>query len=171
MATKITTPAAVAATIEGTILTLTFAHGEVLTVDSYNLSKQITDAAILHGLKQKLVDAAAIARNTDTGAAATIEDKYDAVREVFDRITSPTGTWNKVRGDGTGTGGTGLLVRALMAIFGKDEDSIRAQLDECTDDEVKALRSSPKVAAKMAELKAAKSNIDTDALLSKFGAK
>jgi hypothetical protein len=171
MATKITTPAAVAATIDAHMLTLAFQHGKELIVDMRSLSPTIAQAAIMHGLKQKLVDAAAIARNPDTGASATIDDKFQAVLEVYERITSPTGTWNKVRGDGTGTGGTGLLVRALMAIFGKDEDSIRVQLDDCSDEEVKALRSSPKVAAKMAELKAAKSNIDTDALLSKFGAK
>ena len=161
----------VSADVSGTSLVLTFASGETLTVDHTKLSGAIVDAAILHGLKQKLVDAAAISRNPDTGASATAQDKFDAVKEVYDRITSPDGTWNKIRGDGTGTGqGTGLLVRALMALFGKNEEDTRALLEACSDDEVKALRGSPKVAAKIAEFKAATSKVDTNALLAKFGA-
>ena len=161
----------VSADVSGTSLVLTFASGDVLTVDHTKLSGAIIDAAILHGLKQKLVDAAAISRNPDTGASATAQDKFDAVKEVYDRITSPDGTWNKIRGDGTGSGqGTGLLVRALMALSNKNEDETRALLEACSDDEVKALRGSPKVAAKIAELKNSNSKVDTDALLAKFNA-
>lgn len=160
----------IAADIAGSVLTLTASNGTVLTVDTDNLSSDIRQAAMLHGLKQKLVDAAAISRNPDTGASATVQDKIDAVQEVYDRITATDGTWNKIRGDGTGGNGSGLLVRALMAMFGKTKVEIEAHLDGCTEDERKALRNAPKVAAKMAELKAASSNIDTDALLAGFGA-
>ena len=159
----------VAASIEGTVLTLTFASGEILTVDSYNLSKQITDAAILHGLKQKLVDAAAIGRNPDTGASATPEDKFNAVKEIYDRITSPDGTWNKIRGDGTGSNGGGLLLRAMASLTGKTMEETQDILDGCSDDEIKALRATPKVQAKMAEFRKVKvSTVDVEALLSKF---
>jgi hypothetical protein len=165
-----TKKSAVAASIEGTVLTLTFANNEVLCIDSYNLSKQITDAAILHGLKQKLVDAAAIARNPDTGASATIEDKYNAVKEIFDRITSPDGTWNKLRGDGAPRQSGGILLRALMAISGMSFEDAQAELDNCTDDEIKALRAMPKVKAKMEELRPAKkSTVDVEHVASKFG--
>lgn len=171
MTTDTKTVKAVASAIENGTLKLTFSHGKTLAIDATMLNPELLAYAALHGLKQKLVDAAAILRNPDTGASATIDDKYDAVREIYDRITSPDGTWNKVRGDGTGGGASvGLLVRALMAMTGKNEDDTRAQLDACTDDEVKALRGNPKVAAKIAEFKNAASKIDTGALLAKFGA-
>ena len=113
---------AIAAEVSDTTLTLTFSNGEVLTVDATSLSPDIQTAACLHGLKQKLVDAAAIARNTDTGASATLEDKFNAVREVFERITAPDGTWNKqARAGGTSTGGSGLLLRALMELTGQSK--------------------------------------------------
>ena len=169
MATTTTKTPAVSAEVTDSVLTLTFSNGKTLTVDAQALSDTIRTAAMMHGLKQKLVDAAAIARNPDTGATATIEDKLEAVCEVYERIILPEGTWNKVRGDGTGTGnGGGLLVRALMALFNKNEEETRTLLDGCSDEEVKALRNSPKVAVKMAELKAAKSKVDTDSLFAKF---
>lgn len=161
----------IAGDVNGSILTLTFQDGRILTLDATKVSADIQHAAMMHGFKQKLVDAAAINRNTDTGASATIDDKYDNVREVYDRLIDVNGTWNKQRGDGSGSSaGTGLLVRALMAIYGKSEDEVREILDNCSDDEVKAVRGNPKVAAKMAELKQAKSTIDVDAVLGKFGA-
>ena len=55
---------------DGTLV-LTFRHGEVLRVHPESLAPEIQRAAMLHGLKQKLVDAAAISRDTATGRAAT----------------------------------------------------------------------------------------------------
>lgn len=171
MATASKNTPAISAEVNDTQLILTFSNGKELRLSANELSSDIRTAAMMHGLKQKLVDAAAIARNPDNGQSATIEDKVNAVCEVFERITSPDGTWNKVRGDGTGPVKGGMLLRALIAIFGKTEEETRALLDSCSDDEVKALRDSPKVQAKIAEFKRANSKIDVDALLaSKFGA-
>lgn len=158
---------AVAADVEGNVLTLTFANGKRLAVDANTLSDTIRTDAMMHGLKQKLVDAAAISRNLDTGRSATIDDKYDAVREVFDRITSPEGTWNKIRGDGVAAT-SGLLVRALMQLSGGSREDVLAKLEPMSAEEKTALRNVPKVAAIIASLKAAASKIDTDALLGKF---
>ena len=165
---KKATAAAVSATIENGTLILTFGNNDdlTLTVSPGNLSAGILHAAILHGLKQKLVDAAAISRNLDTGASATIVDKYDAVFEVYQRITSPDGTWNKIRGDGTAN--SGILIRALMALYDKPKAEIEAFLSTKTDDQRKALRDNPKVAAKMAELRAAGSDIDSDEILNEL---
>lgn len=170
MASESKKPAAVAADIDGSTLTLTFANGDILRVYADTLTQAMRDAAIMHGLKQKLVDAAAIARNPDTGASATIADKYNAVREIFDRITSPEGTWNKIRGDGTGSNTGGLLLRAMAALTGRSLEETQGILDALSDDEVKALRASPKVQVKMADFRKPKAtNVDVDALMSKFG--
>jgi len=160
--------------IFGTTVTVTFANGKDLAIDTATLSPEIQRMAMMHGIKQKLVDAGAIARNTETGASASIEDKYAAVREVYERLTSPNGTWNKQRGDGgeKSTGGKGnLLVRALMQMTGKDKTYIEDFLSAKSKKERDSLKTDPRVITVIAELQAAKvGDVDTDALLGELGA-
>lgn len=134
-------------------LTLAFAHGESLTIRATDLSPTIIAQATMHGLKQKLVDAAAISRNTETGRAASAADKYDAVKEVYDRLLS--GEWNKRREGGAGASG-GLLFRALCRMYDgkKTPDDIKAFLDAKTNAEKAALRKNSKVAAIIEEIRA-----------------
>lgn len=165
-------PVISAEVIEGELV-IEFDNDKVITLNPARLTDEIRAAALLHGLKQKLVDAAAIARDTDTGRSATTEDKYQAVLEVYERITAAEGaSWNKVREAGTGGGaGSGVLLRALMQLTGKDKAAIEAFLEEKTKEEKSALRSNPKVAAIIAELQRAKvSDVDTDSLLDELGA-
>ena len=146
-------------------LHLTFGNGQTLTIATNEISPTIRAQAMLHGLKQKLVDAAAISRNPDTGRSATIDDKYNAVREVYDRLLS--GQWNKVRDGGSGTKG-GLLFRALCLMYAdKTPEAIRAFLDKKTSAEKTALRNTAKIAAIIATLKEDVSDdgIDADTLL------
>ena len=158
-------PAVSADTTADGAVKFTFSDGRALLIEPWRLSDTIRHAAVVHGLKAKLVDAAAIARNPDTGRSATIDDKYDAVREIYDRITSPDGTWNKVRGDGTGSAGSGLLVRALMQLFGKTRAEVDAKLAGMTKEQRAAMPGNKRVAEVMAQLRAAQSSIDSDELL------
>ena len=162
---------------EGGNLTLTFRHGERLTVFVDQLAPEIQRAAMIHGLKQKLVDAAAISRDTTTGRAATISTKYDAVREIFDRITGENPSWNKPRAGGAGGQG-GLLARAIMLYKSRTGsypvtiEQVKAHLDRLTDAQKQALRVAPQIAAIINELRAESAKpagIDTDALLSGLG--
>ncbi len=150
---------------DGGALELKFANGETLLIETNNLSPAIQIQAMVHGLKQKLVDAAAISRNPDTGRSATIDDKYNAVREVYDRLLS--GHWNKTRADGASTKG-GLLFRALCLMYAdKTPEAIKAFLDKKTPAEKTALRNTAKIAAIIATLKedVADDGIDADSLL------
>lgn len=157
---------AISAEVVDNMLVIEFANGEKLDVYPEELSTTIRATALLHGLKQKLVDAGAIARNPDTGMSATLADKIAAVREVYDRITSPDGTWNKVREGGTGNGGNGgLLLRALMQMSGKSKVDIEAFLETKSKEEKAALRANPKVAAIIAELQREKASVNSDELL------
>lgn len=127
-------------------LHLTFANGSTLLVKVEKLPANIIAQAIVHGLKQKLVDAAAISRNPETGRSATVDDKFLAVREVYDRLHS--GEWNKRRESGEGGGTGGLLFAALVRLYAgrKSDDEIRAFLAGKTDKEQAALRASSRVA-------------------------
>lgn len=153
--TKTTNTPAIDATIaaDQSALTLAFSHGESLTIRAADLSPTIIAQAIMHGLKQKLVDAAAISRSTETGRAASVADKFEAVKEVYDRLLS--GEWNKRREGGAGASG-GLLFRALCRMYDgkKTADDIRAFLDAKTDAEKAALRKNSKVAAIIEEIRA-----------------
>ena len=149
-------------------LTIEFSNGQTIYVWLGELNSTIIEQATLHGLKQKLVDAAAISRNPDTGRSATIDDKYTAVREVYDRLLA--GSWNKGRGDGSSMGNGGLLFRALCQMYpGKTPEALRAFLDGKTKSECAALRATPKIAAIIDTLRAPSGDVDTDGLLAELG--
>ena len=155
---------------ENGTLVLAFRHGETLKLHPEALAPEIQRAALLHGLKQKLVDAAAISRDTATGRAATIVTKFDAVREIFDRITGAGGetpSWNKPRAGGSGGQG-GLLARAIARYKNVEVSAAKAYLDRLTDAQKQALRVDPRIATIINELRAESAKpagIDTDALL------
>lgn len=163
---------AIQADLFNSTLTLTFANGEEVVVDASKLSENIRHAAMMHGLKQKLVDGAAIARNIETGRSASIEDKHAAVKKIAERLMLDTGTWNEKKDAGTATGGSGnILVRALLHMTGKDESYVKDFLDNKTKEEKAALRKNPKVMAAIAELNAAtvSNGINTESLLGELG--
>lgn len=80
-----------------------------------NLPESIVMQAAVHGLTQKIADAAA--------GKKTIADKLAAMRQVADQIRS--GNWNAPRG--TGERDAGLTIAALMEMFpAKTESDVRA---------------------------------------------
>ena len=149
-------------------LALECSNGKAAAVRLHDLTPEILAQAALHGLKQKLVDAAAISRNPDTGKPASPDDKWAAVMEVYSRITGPGATWNKTREGGAGGSG-GLLFRALVRLYpAKTADQLREYLDGKSDAEKTALRKNPKVATVIEEIRAETgkaANVDTDELL------
>lgn len=158
--------ATITATITDNQLTLSFANGETLMIRGDALHTDVQQYALMHGLKQKLVDAAAISRNPETGRAATVEDKFQAVKTVYDRLLA--GSWNAVREGGTATGG--LLLQALCRMYAgrKTADELKAFLADKSDAEKTALRKNPRVAAIIEDIRAETgkaANIDTDELL------
>ena len=165
------------ATISATIVTnetdnrpcalhLRFANGQELEITASQLPNHVVEYAIFHGLKQKLVDAAAISRNPETGRAATVEDKYQAVKTVYDRLLG--GQWNATREGGGNAGG--LLFQALCRMYAgrKTPEELKAFLADKSDAEKTALRKNPRVAQIIEDIRAEQgktANIDTDELL------
>jgi hypothetical protein len=142
---------AIAVTVNESRLILTFSNGDELQLDAGNLSSDIRHAAMMHGLKQKLVDAAAISRDPTNGRAASIELKHASVKEVLERLLA--GEWNKRREGGGSSGG--LLFRALCVMYDgrKTLEDIKAYLEKLSDKEKAALRKNPKVAAVIDQLR------------------
>ena len=162
--------ATISATINGNTLALTFANGETLIMRGDALNADVQQYAMMHGLKQKLVDAAAVSRNPETGRAATVEDKYQAVKAVFDRLLG--GQWNATREGGGNAGG--LLAQALTRMYAgrKTAEDIKAFLAEKSDAEKTALRKNPRVAQIIEDIRAEQgkaAGIDADELLGELG--
>lgn len=143
----------------------TFANAPAISIDLAALTPEIRHQLMLHGLKQKIVDAAAIPRCTDTGRAASDADKIDAMRAVAERLMA--GEWNATREGGGATGG--LLLRALIELYpAKSRESLVDYLGGKSDKEKAALRASPKIAPIIDRLKAEAGRaggIDADDLL------
>lgn len=79
------------------------------------LAEDVVQSAFLHGLVQKISDRAAIGRDPETGASATPEEKFAAMKECAERLMSG-GPWNAVATGGTGSTG-GLLFRAMKTLY------------------------------------------------------
>jgi hypothetical protein len=153
--------------IMGSKLTVSFANGYFVEVDVTTLTREMQLQSMLHGMKQKLVDAAAIPRDTVTGRSATLADKIAAVEEVAQRVLVE-GLWNKVRGDGTGSnkGSKSYICEAIMEVYGKERAKVTEWLKGKTKEEVAALKVDPKIAPVIAKLEAAKvANVDTSEML------
>lgn len=157
------------ATVTNESVTFTATSGDAITIWVHDLNDSIRRQAMLHGLKQKVGDAAAISRNPDTGRSATDFDKLAAMQEVLSRLLS--GQWNKVRGEGTGTGSGGLLFRALCMVYpNKTPEQLREFLGKKSNEEKHALRTKvPAIVAAIEEIKSKMTDDgempDTEALL------
>lgn len=161
---------AITAEIDGTRLTFRGDNGRELSVSIEQLDDAIRTQALMHGLKQKIGDAAAISRNPETGRSATTDDKFDAMAEVLNRLLS--GNWNKPRESGDGTGAGGLLFKALCRVKAdKTPTEVRAYLDGRSKEEQAALRKVPVIAAAIDAIRAESAKaagIDGEALLADF---
>lgn len=159
----------IATDVKGSVITLTFSDGSVVSVDADKLSYDIRTQALMHGLKQKLVDGAAMSKNED-GSPATVEDKFEAVAGIAERLLA--GQWNKTRESGEGATG-GLLFRALCEYKPEaSREQIKAFLAGKSKEEQAALRAVPGIAAIIDRIRAkqaAASEIDASALLADLG--
>jgi len=96
---------------DATVMTFNVAGAGTFAIGLNDLSDDIRNAAMWHGLKQKVSDAAAISVNDD-GTPATPADKFAAMQSVADNLRN--GDWSK-RGSGDGEAPvSGLILRAFQ---------------------------------------------------------
>lgn len=139
-----------------------------------DLSDEVRNRAMLHGLIQKISDAAAM------GKGATPSDKFAAMKSVADRLTD--GEWSKRTGDGTGNV-AGIIFRAFREFVETkakaakkpvpDEAAIRAVYGAKDRAGQLALRTVPEIAEIIDRMKAEKgatgAAVDVDSLLGDLG--
>jgi hypothetical protein len=139
---------------------------------------------MLHGLVQKISDAAAMPKSELTGnAKKDAAAKLAAMKAVVARISGPDGTWSARSGDGSSPV-QGLIFRAyeeyVTARFEAakkpvpSDETIRAQYEKMERKEKLALRNVPEIAAIIERIKSERpardvAAVDTDALLGDLG--
>ena len=165
-------PRVITTTIIGQTLTFNVAGtNQPLVLDAAALSDEVRESALLHGLRQKVSDAAAL------GAGATPAEKLAAMQAIVASLND--GDWTQRTGDGTSQP-SGLIFRAFYrmacescAAKSRPEPSIdaaRALYDKMSRAEQLALRTVPRIAVIMDELRVSPSakSIDVDALFAEF---
>lgn len=148
------------------MLKATFGNGKIIELDVASLDEDIQKLAMLHGLNQKIRDAAAKAEGS------SIAEKYDACYTVYDNLLN--GDWSSRKGGGEPTSG-GILFRALVERKRRknpdgDVVQFRAQVKDFLVGKSKAqqaeLRKVREISEIILDLQAEKvSNIDAEALL------
>lgn len=126
--------------------------GNTIAIDPRALPDNIREAAVLHGLKQKIVDAAAMSRDPETGASATANQKFHAMNDVATQLMQ--GDWNRRAAGGGGQASAGLLVAALARLTGKPVGEVAGTVKGWTPEQQSAMRASPQVAPIIAQIKA-----------------
>ena len=117
----------------------------ILQLSTASLSPEVFEKAAVHGMVQRISDAAAIGRNPDTGRSATPQEKFDAMAKLVAHYESGTSEWSRVRESGEGSN-RGQLFRALGIIYPqRTPEQIRAWMDKQTKEQLSAVRKSQKV--------------------------
>ena len=146
-------------------------------LDMGKLHSDVRQRAAFHGMKQRIADAAAIARDQSTGQSATPAEKYAAMKALADHYMTGTAEWSR-RGEGGG-GAKSITIEAIARVQGVDyataEDAVtRLAMRKFDNDRAAALRElakSPKVQSAIAAIRAEripKSDINADALLTEL---
>lgn len=147
---------------EAGTLTITVAGQEPLVLRVGDLSPEVAAYAALHGLKQRIVDAAALERD-EMGRPASPADKWAAMAKLVTHYASGSKEWGLRAAGGEGTGGGvagGLTLRAVAAVQGVELRVMRERLEALAEKRgtttkalLARLAKEPAVAEKMAELR------------------
>lgn len=124
-------------------LRFNFKSGDQLEVAVADL-QPLHERFLLHGIKQKYQD--------EFASAGDAEDAYEWVSDLHTRLLR--GEWRETAEGGGGVSGAGLLVRALMEVFGKSREDIKAYLADKSRKEQEILREHGPIKAKIDEIKA-----------------
>lgn len=124
--------------IIGDNMVWTFTNDESLTIDWRSLSDDIQKTLMLHGLKQKVGDAAA---NTKT-----IRDAQVQMQTVINNLKA--GLWTTKRA------GSSILAEAMAKVTGCTMEQAAEALSKADDDKIKATRKRSDIKLAIAQIEA-----------------
>lgn len=151
--------------------------GEI-RLDISTMSDENKAHAIMHGMEQRIRDAAAIPRDKTTGASATPQDKYDAMQRLAEHYASGSPDWGIRRVEGSG-GAKSITIEAIARAKECDYETAESMVDrfamsKFAGDRKVALRELAKTASVQAAILAIraermpKPKADGDALLNEL---
>lgn len=98
----------------------------ILTFDPTKVDAANRTHAEFHGWKQRIVDGAAISRDTTTGQPATPKEKYDAMAELIAHYESGSAEWSRAGGGG---GGKSITIEAIARVQNLSYEAAEAEVD------------------------------------------
>lgn len=146
----------------------------VITLDMGKLNEAVLKRAAIHGLKQRISDAAAIPCDPETGKPASPADKYAAMEALVAHYNSGAGEWARNRAEGgERTPNGGKILTAIMTVYQFSSVEKARQTVEATAAkrgiEYKAAlalwKKSDKIAAELARMASAEATVDADDLI------
>ena len=161
----------------GAHMAFTVAGCGTVTLDLNSLSQPNQQRALIHGMKQRISDAAAIPCDPDTGLPATPAEKFEAISALVEHYNSGTDEWARVRAAGDGSLRTGQTLTAFANVYyegdmGKAEVTMLAFETKRGIDRKAALKiwaGSDKIIAEVARMKAEQATtVDADDLLAEL---
>ena len=120
-------------------------NGLRVEADLSAMASGMIDQLALHGLSQKVGDAAA-----GFSKAGDYSGAFGAMQQVVDNLIA--GQWS-TRGQG---GGISDLVQAIAELRGVELDQAQAAIDAMDEEQLKRVTSHPQIKAKVADIKAAR---------------
>ena len=164
---------------EGDTLTFTVEGAGEFSVNISELSDDIRNEALVHGLRQKVSDGAAIPKDQlPENPVEAARLKFAAMSDIADRLRN--GEWSARWGDGSAPV-AGIIYRAFeeWALARAAEkgatltpEQVRASYDAKDRSAQLALRNVPAIADIIARMKAERggaANVDADAILADLG--
>jgi hypothetical protein len=137
-----------------------FGNGTVVMVNASDLSEDIRNNLMMHGLMQKIGDSYASARGDFTIGVAAAEK---VIQQLMD------GQWTASRASGESKPKIGELVTALANLKGLDATVVATAVEKATDDQRKAWRKHPAIAAEIAKIRAEKAAARAKAAVAEGG--
>lgn len=120
-------------------------NGLKVEADLAAMPSGMVEQLALHGLSQKVGDAAA-----GFSKAVDYSGAFGAMQQVVDNLYA--GQWS-TRGQG---GGISDLVQAIAELRGVELDAAQAAIDAMDEEQLKRVTSHPQIKAKVADIKAAR---------------
>lgn len=143
------------------IMTMAWSDGVRAELDVSKLSDDVLEQAKIHGLRQKLGDAAAMSRNPETGQSATIADKRSRVEAVAQYLRD--GHWTAPTRATPETSSRAILVEALCRLnTSADRAKIADAIAAKTPAEIAAMSAVPRVASVIAAIRAERSAVSAE---------
>lgn len=103
-----------------------FANGETRTLLLADLPQSVINYAAVHGLKQKIADDWAGAKDSE-GNPASLEDIVLMCDDMMERLRN--GAWEVQRAAGDSMAGASIVIRAIAEVTGKTASEVKAHLN------------------------------------------